>query len=128
MVIEKREKDIKKRHYIYDEDFCYEMDEEFIPLYFVDRGKRKGRILIRYENKKLISLWSVKIYEEYRGQKFGKQLMLETFEYISKKLPNIQEIKLYVYNNNEIAIKLYKKLGFEIIETYEDSYCMRKII
>ena len=129
MLFEKRERDYNK-HYSYDEDFSIDRTEYLIPLYFVDNGKRKGRILIEKENYDCIILWSVKIYEEYQNQGFGKQMLKETLEYITTKLCNTRKIGLFVYRDNEIAIALYKKLGFTILEEYShpNDYFMEKII
>ena len=113
MLFEKRERDYNK-HYPYDEDFSIDRTEYFIPLYFVDNGKRKGRILIEKECCNCVILWSVKIYEEY----------------LTTKLCDTRKIGLFVYRDNEIAIALYKKLGFTILKEYShpNDYFMEKII
>lgn len=121
MLFEKRERDIVKKHYPYDNDFAIERDEYLIPLYFVDNGKRKGRILIEKKLGNCVCLWSIKIYEEYRKQGFGKLMLKETLEYITTKLHNTKKIELFVHKNNTIAITLYEKLGFKISEEYSDT-------
>ena len=129
MLFEKRERDYNK-HYSYDEDFSIDRTEYLIPLYFVDNGKRKGRILIEKESCDCVILWSVKIYEEYQNQGFGKQMLKETLEYITTKLCDTRKIGLFVYRDNEIAIALYKKFGFTILKEYShpNDYFMEKII
>ena len=131
MLFEKKEKDIKKKHYAYDDDFQIERDEYLVPLYFVNEGKRKGRIMIEkqcYDH--CVILWSVKIYENYRGKGFGTQMLNETLDYIKEKMPKVREIGLKVHCDNAIAISLYEKIGFTILKEYSgiDYYFMEKII
>ena len=130
MLFEKRERDIEKKHYPYDYDFEIERDEYLIPLYFVDSGKRKGRILIEKKFGNCVCLWSIKIYEEYQKQGFGKLMLKETLKYITTKLHDTKKIELFVYKNNTIAIALYKKLGFKISKEYShtDEYLMEIIL
>lgn len=131
MLFEKKEKDIRKKHYAYDDDFQIERDEYLIPLYFVNEGKRKGRIMIEkqcYDH--CVILWSVKIYENYRDKGFGTQMLNETLDYIKEKMPKVREIGLKVHCDNTIAISLYEKIGFTILKEYSnnDYYFMEKIL
>lgn len=57
------------------------------------------------------------LYDEYRNKGIGTDLIN------SVSNPNIY---LWVYKNNEKAISLYKKLGFNIIEETETRYKMKK--
>lgn len=129
MLFAKKEKDYGKR-YPYDEDFPVDRTEDLLPFYFVDEGKRKGRILIEKQCYNCLMIWSVKIYEQYRGNGLGKQMLNETLEYITKNLYDTRKIGLYVYQDNEIAISLYQKLGFSIIKAYQcdNTYFMEKIL
>lgn len=60
------------------------------------------------------SLWAVRIDDNFRGKGYGYIFLNEFLNYIRKKT-KIKDIKLNVKNDNEVAINLYKKLGFEII-------------
>lgn len=50
--------------------------------------------------------------KRFQGNGYGKQLLLWALEHISTKYPT-----LHVSGWNERAIKLYKSIGFEIIDT-----------
>jgi ribosomal protein S18 acetylase RimI-like enzyme len=91
---------------------------------FIDRWTEgyEGLYLL-YKDRKVIgqfeffsdnSLWSFKIDENFRGKGYGYIFLNEFLNYI-KKNTEIKEVKLNVKNDNEVAINLYKKLGFEII-------------
>lgn len=64
---------------------------------------------------------------EHRSQGYGK-LILEYLE--SYYLSTVKHIDLHVFSFNKPAIKLYKKLGYNIYQTFQhcfaDSYFMRK--
>ncbi|MFA5644233.1 MAG: GNAT family protein [Patescibacteria group bacterium] len=51
--------------------------------------------------------------DRYRGKGIGKQAMEWIIEYGFKKL-RLHKINLGVIEDNKIAVKLYKKLGFKI--------------
>ena len=58
------------------------------------------------------------IEEEYRNNKIGTQI-------ISNVLSNYSIVYLWVYKSNSKAIKLYEKLGFNIIKSTETRYFMK---
>lgn len=58
----------------------------------------------------------IMIRDGYRGVGLGKFLMKEIIVLAKKKIkPKLKMIRLFVYVNNEPAIKLYKKMGFKKI-------------
>lgn len=61
-------------------------------------------------------LWIEDLYikEEYRGKGLGKQF----FEYIQDKYKNVI-FRLEVEEDNEVAVNLYKKQGFEVLPYME---------
>lgn len=62
----------------------------------------------------------VYVLPEYRGLGIGKKLMIEIMDHLKNK-----QIILYVDPKNEVAINLYKKLGFKLIkekDEYGDKY------
>ena len=76
----------------------------------METGEFLGRCLVtklphRYE------FWDFRIFEEFQGKGYGT-LMLK--EIIKRYTKYGKPLVLYVYKNNDIAIHLYKKLGFEI--------------
>ena len=68
-----------------------------------------------YQGTKANEIWSVKIFEEFQRKGYAT-LMLKRI--IKKYKGNVTPLRLYVYKDNDIAIHLYKKLGFEIIGEY----------
>ena len=61
------------------------------------------------------------ILENYQGKGYGKKIMEYIFNH--EKIKNIDKIYLTVDKINDIAIRLYKKYNFYIIEE-RDSYFM----
>jgi ribosomal protein S18 acetylase RimI-like enzyme len=70
------------------------------------------------------SIWSVKIDENLRGQGYGFIFLNEILSFIKKKT-EIDTIRLSVLKTNDVAIKLYEKLGFKILG---DNKCSRGTI
>ena len=56
-------------------------------------------------------LFAIIVDEKYRGQGVGRKL-LETLMQLAKETFHIDLLHLEVYEGNEIALNLYRKLGF----------------
>lgn len=56
------------------------------------------------------------IKPEFQGKKFSKQLLEVSLDFASK---NGLQIKLEVHKENNIALNLYKKSGFDYLGDYE---------
>lgn len=90
----------------------------------------------KYKRIKHTSYNVIGIRTEYRGKGIGEKLFNELFNWANEN--NIKRLELTVVCENEIAIKLYKKLGFEIEginrksmmkdNNYFDEYYMAKIL
>ncbi|WP_029905507.1 GNAT family N-acetyltransferase [Prevotella sp. 10(H)] len=65
--------------------------------------------------------FAISLFKEYRGQGYGTLLMQKMIEYM--KAHGYKETSLSVDKNN-YAVKMYRKLGFEIIEEREHDYLM----
>jgi len=52
------------------------------------------------------------VYEEFRGQGFGKQALIALDELL--KSMDVDSMGLHVFGHNTNAFELYKKMGFEI--------------
>lgn len=86
-------------------------------------GKRKRDIFIYERNGMLLG--SVAVYgneiddlivaEQFQGNGYGKELLKFALCVIQEK--NTAPIRLHVADWNRKAIKLYRKLGFEIVKT-----------
>ena len=76
--------------------------------------KRKNAYIIR----------DVYVLPEYRGQGYGKKLLEGIIDFLkAKKLP----IQLYVDSDNQVAIALYKSVGFKLVktgDTHGDKYIL----
>jgi ribosomal-protein-alanine N-acetyltransferase len=75
---------------------------------------------------------SIAVLPEYRRKGIGKSLMIEVMRRI-KEFYNAKEVYLEVRISNEIAIKLYERLGFKkvrVLRLYyadgEDAYLMAR--
>ena len=67
-------------------------------------------------------IWSLKIFPRYRNKGYATCMLTEFLQQFKSEKPLV----LYVYKRNEIAIKLYKKVGFVIIDDYgADAYTMQ---
>lgn len=66
------------------------------------------------------------VLNDYQGKSYGKQIMDELI--IQAMLNNLKEINLSVDKNNTIAINLYQKYEFSIIEEHNSYYLMKKVL
>lgn len=87
---------------------------------FVYNGKVIGKSHARLEGQ-VATLHDLGILPEQQHQGHGNQMLQATLQYL--KLAGIVQVKLTVTNNNHAAMALYKKAGFQIINT-ENSYAL----
>ena len=73
-------------------------------------------------DKKEVFLYGLSTRKRYRHRGWAKKIMKESEEYLKKC--GYEVISLTVDPNNDIAIDMYKKLGFEIKEFQENEYGM----
>jgi len=59
-------------------------------------------------------LFDILIYEEFQGKGYGKKAMI-AFEEKTSEL-QINKLSLHVFGHNNIALELYKKIGYEITD------------
>lgn len=64
------------------------------------------------------------IYKEYRGNKYGYNTLI-LLEYKAKEY-GIKELRLGVFRHNVKAIKLYLKVGYNILKDGDKNYIMSK--
>ena len=65
--------------------------------------------------------FAISLLKEYRNQGIGTKLMIEMIDYLKNK--DYRQVSLSVQKEN-YAVKMYKKLGFEIISENEQDYLM----
>lgn len=81
--------------------------------------------------------WGVYVNKDYRGKGVGKKLMEALLEEVRKN-NEIEKVNLNVNTIQQSAVKLYEKLGFEIVGTlhkelkigdkYFDEHAMEKFL
>ena len=99
--------DIKSYDFIQDDSFFEEgMDNVYLLL---GNGEIIGSVALKGEE-----IDDLLVKKKYRGQGYGKELLLWAIENIDSKRPI-----LYVAGWNEKAVELYKKTGFEITKTIQ---------
>jgi len=75
-----------------------------------------------FETPRLAQLGNIFVLEEYRGQHFGKILTTA----ITRKVLEKKELAtLFVHHDNQVAINLYKKLGFQIYKKANLIFCKK---
>lgn len=98
--------------------FSYHVTNNMLYLAEID-GKIVGYILVLIK-RITPKLYSIGVKESYRGKKISQKLL----EIISKELIalDFKGLVLEVRTDNEIAIALYKKMGFKIVKTIKAFY------
>ena len=110
-----------------------------LQVYVSDFGERKGDMGLVAETDKIIgAVWvrimndyghidnetpsfAISLYKEYRGHGIGTALMKEMLAMI--KQAGYKQASLAVQKEN-YALKMYKKVGFEIIDENKEEYIM----
>lgn len=85
----------------------------------VIKNETVGSLLV-FKNEDSLLLDEIYIEEKYRNQNIGSDIIKDLI------LKN-DIIYLWVYKKNKGAIKLYKKMGFKIIDKTENRFYMRYI-
>lgn len=111
-----------------------------LQVYIADFGKKKGDIgLVAEVNNKIIgAAWvrimndyghiddetpsfAISLYKEYRNYGIGTALMQNMLEALKKN--GYKQASLAVQKAN-YAVKMYRKVGFEIVDENEEEYIM----
>lgn len=125
-------------HYLCDEDFIPKLSTRVNIENYCKKLFNKADIISLHLNEKLIGILaiynndfinktafisSVCIPREYRGQGFGKVLLLKAIEIAKEK--KFMNIKLEVGKKNLPALKLYKDFGFKEVEKLSETIVMQ---
>ena len=113
---------------------------EDLQVYIKDFGNSKDDncLVAEYNNKIVGACWTrimndyghidnetpsfaISLYEEYRGKGIGTKLMLKMLDLLKQK--GYKQASLAVQKEN-YAVKMYKKVGFEIIDENKEEYIM----
>lgn len=116
------------------------INNEELQVYVKDFGNYKDDncIVAEYDNKIVGACWTrimndyghiddntpsfaISLYEQYRGKGIGTKLMETMLKLLREK--GYKKTSLAVQKNN-YAVKMYKKVGFKIIDENEQEYIM----
>lgn len=113
---------------------------ENLQVYIKDFGTSKDDncLVAEYDNKIIGACWTrimndyghinsetpsfaISLYEDYRGKGIGTKLMLKMLEILKQK--GYKQASLAVQKEN-YAVKMYKKVGFKIVDENKEEYIM----
>lgn len=110
---------------------CLKDLEQYIHvLLYLENGKAVGCLAISKPIDSVVEIGRVFVLPEYRDKKIATKLFEKAFIIIQDE-GNIA-VTLNTYNRFKSAVHLYKKLGFEIVDTFKKlknspfSICMKK--
>lgn len=95
---------------------------EGIEVVFYDKGIKVGEACTAYFNGKPNSfLHGLEVDEQFRNNGYGSAIVAYMVDKYDVDI-------LYVERNNTIAIKLYKKFGFQIVQNFNEDFIIMKRI
>lgn len=113
---------------------------EELQVYIKDFGFNKDDncLVAEYDNKIVGACWTrimndyghidnetpsfaISLYEDYRGKGIGTELMIKMLDLLKQK--GYKQASLAVQKEN-YAVKMYKKVGFKIIDENSEEYIM----
>lgn len=84
-------------------------------------GRIVGYISLLYRARsKCIRIYSVAVHPDFRGKHLGKEFVDKAKDYASHN--GFHQLSLEVKTDNLVAMRLYRKSGFNIISTLENYY------
>lgn len=112
---ERQYNDLINENYVVKNYFNQVLNDEKITLLaYYDVDLIVGYILIRKLDDDVCLLDGLYVLEKYRNKGIGSKLLNEAI--IRCKKYNVKYIDINVMNNNEVAKKIYKKMGFNEFE------------
>ena len=84
-----------------------------------------GFIIVIQDQEYRVNLINLLISKQYQNKGYGSHLLKYTLNKI-KEINNIEVIVLNVNSKNEVAIWLYQKFGFQIVQKIENYYRQKK--
>lgn len=147
-------RDLKSNEYKVLEDFLYEaifipegidlpprniIDQPELQIYISEFGKEDDNALVAEIDGKIVgAVWTrimndyghinddtpsfaISLYKEYRGLGIGTEMMKQMLAILKKK--GYERASLAVQQAN-YAVKMYRQVGFEIVDNNEEEYIM----
>lgn len=108
-------------------DISIEEEEKFLNGELEKISLHTGVLVLCFVNKELIgvcgvslkgnvekhvSVLGISLLKDFRGQGIGKALIEHTIKEAKKNIKGIKIITLEVFSKNQVAINLYKQIGF----------------
>jgi len=90
-----------------------------------DSNELVGFIIVIQDREDRVNLINLLINKQYQNKGYGSHLLKYTLNKI-KEMNNIEVIVLNVNSKNEVAIWLYQKFGFQIVQKIENYYRQKK--
>lgn len=81
-------------------------------LFIGDKLAGNAGVVLKTLNQSHVGLFGISLLKEFRGMGLGKLFMEKVIEEAKNKLPGLKTIELSCFINNEAAINLYKRFGF----------------
>lgn len=102
------------------------VNKNFYPLTLIKDDKVIGHITLRHptKDKKIVRLGFIIVDPEYRGKKFGKEMIIQAIGYAKKNL-GVQGFNLGVFENNVSACKCYESVGFKEAYVEKEAYMFK---
>ena len=106
------------------------LDKYIHVLLYFDGEKPVGSLAISKPINNVVEIGRLYVLPEYRNKKIATELFEKAFAIINEE--GNKSAILNTYKRFEAAVHLYKKLGFEIVETFDFlknspySICMKK--
>ena len=97
--------------------------KNFYPLTLIKDDRVIGHITLRHptKDKKIVRLGFIIVDPEYRGKKFGKEMIIQAIGYAKNNL-GVQGFNLGVFENNVSACKCYESVGFKESYVEKEAY------
>ena len=147
-------REIRKNEYLILSDFLYEaifipvgmdkppksiIEQPELQVYIEDFGKKDDWCLVAEVKRKIVgAVWvrimddyghtddetpsfAISLHEEYRNLGIGTALMRDMLEFLKNK--GYKQTSLSVQKAN-YAVRMYQKVGFEVIDKNEEEYIM----
>ena len=147
-------REIRKQEYPILSDFLYEaifvpegidkppksiIQQPELQVYIAEFGKPDDRCLVAEIKEKIVGVvwvrimndyghiddetpsFAISLYEEYRNMGIGTALMRDMLEFLKNK--GYKQTSLSVQKAN-YAVRMYQKVGFEVIDENEEEYIM----